>query len=195
MSTVEEDNGETLIPGPMGIGMVSMDDVWWVEAMRKELNDPKDIRSRRNELARVELLHYLDSRNPDPKSCWGSSSHVPPKARTTWSGLWSLYNRARLQDLEAIEDNLAPYRAVYEWFQKVFRDGAERYAKEAGEKGMAEARRLSGMDALPPTTKPPRRAPRARRAATVRTAVWIRNTRGQILAGGMPLFPEFMESL
>jgi len=156
---VEEGDPETLISGPMGIGMVALYDVWWVRHMREDLNDPDDIRSRQNELARVELLHYLDSRNPDPKSFWGSSSQIPPKARATWSGLWSLHDRAKLQDLEVIKGKLEPFQAVYDWFQKVFQDGAEKYAKEAGEKGMAEALRLTGnvvgATALPPPAAPP----------------------------------------
>ena len=103
----------------------------------------------------MELLHYLDSRNPDPKSFWGSSSQIPPKARATWSGLWSLHDRAKLQDLEVIKGKLEPFQAVYDWFQKVFHDGAEKYATEAGEKGMAEALRLTGKVAGVTALEPP----------------------------------------
>ena len=51
--------------------------------------------------------------------------------------------------------------------------------------------------ATPKKVKVPKRAPRPRRAPALPaqlTAAWIRNPRGHIVAGGMPLFPELMES-
>jgi len=149
---VEEGDPETLVPGPMGIGTVALVDVWWVRHMRADLNDPEDIRSRQNELARVELLNYLAARHPQPESPWGSQ--IPPQHQATWAGMWSIYDAARLQDLETLQDQLAPYPAVYAWFHRSWSEGAKTQAAEAGPAGMATARALLGIQDPVPAPAP-----------------------------------------
>lgn len=50
------------------------------------------------------------------------------------------------------------------------------------------------LDQPAPAKAPKKAAKPRRKVATPKLPVWIRNAHGRILAGGMPLFPEFLEA-